>query len=342
MSDKIIFEKIYTRDTCVILQQPWIKVFQEYLPDVLDLKVEGDQVFYNISDQVLEIWENTNFTKLLKDKLLEKNISEPEFVISVTNEYVKNLEYFKINWLREKTGDKNELKEFIEKMFEQNKGFIVWYLSSIDERTPENIKELVEVIRTEDKFFDENDKFLRNSLKIIYPELSGFETVIAFDEVENPPKIDILRKRSHGSLLTRDGVIEVTLEEYMKNHSDFKFMMDDYKSGSEIKGNIAHRGLVRGVVKIVKRKDQIKFVKEGDVIVAPMTTPDYVSAMKLASAFVTDEGGIMCHAAIIARELKKPCIIGTKIATKVLKDGDLVEVDADLGVVKILKKADEN
>jgi pyruvate,water dikinase len=68
-----------------------------------------------------------------------------------------------------------------------------------------------------------------------------------------------------------------------------------------------------------------------------MTTPDYVSAMKLASAFVTDEGGIMCHAAIIARELKKPCIIGTKIATKVLKDGDLVEVDADRGVVTIIK-----
>jgi len=54
---------------------------------------------------------------------------------------------------------------------------------------------------------------------------------------------------------------------------------------------------------------------------------------------VTDEGGITCHAAIISRELKKPCIIGTKIATKVLKDGDLVEVDADKGIVKILKKA---
>jgi pyruvate,water dikinase len=52
---------------------------------------------------------------------------------------------------------------------------------------------------------------------------------------------------------------------------------------------------------------------------------------------VTDEGGVTCHAAIVAREMKKPCIIGTKIATKVLKDGDLVEVDANKGVVKILK-----
>ena len=59
--------------------------------------------------------------------------------------------------------------------------------------------------------------------------------------------------------------------------------------------------------------------------------------MKIALAFVTDEGGITCHAAIIAREMKKPCIIGTKFATQVLKDGDLVEVDADAGVVRIIE-----
>jgi len=69
-----------------------------------------------------------------------------------------------------------------------------------------------------------------------------------------------------------------------------------------------------------------------------MTDPRYVFAMKKAGAIVTDEGGITCHAAIVARELKKPCIIGTKIATKVLKGGDLVEVDAERGIVRILEK----
>ena len=59
-------------------------------------------------------------------------------------------------------------------------------------------------------------------------------------------------------------------------------------------------------------------------------------ALLLCSAIVTDEGGIMCHAAIIARELKKPCIIGAKVATKVLKDGDLVEVDAEKGIVRLV------
>ena len=71
-----------------------------------------------------------------------------------------------------------------------------------------------------------------------------------------------------------------------------------------------------------------------------MTRPEFVPLMKRASAIVTDEGGITCHAAIVSRELNIPCIIGTKIVTKVLKDGDEVEVDADNGVVKIIKKAE--
>ncbi|GAG22226.1 unnamed protein product, partial [marine sediment metagenome] len=53
---------------------------------------------------------------------------------------------------------------------------------------------------------------------------------------------------------------------------------------------------------------------------------------------ITDGGGTLCHAAIVAREMKIPCIVGTKIATRVLKDGDLVEVDADKGIVRKLKE----
>jgi len=59
--------------------------------------------------------------------------------------------------------------------------------------------------------------------------------------------------------------------------------------------------------------------------------------MQRAAAFVTDEGGITCHAAIVAREMKKPCVIGTKIATKIFKDGDIVEVDADKGIVRKIR-----
>jgi pyruvate,water dikinase len=60
-----------------------------------------------------------------------------------------------------------------------------------------------------------------------------------------------------------------------------------------------------------------------------MTRPEIVPYLRNAKAIITDEGGITCHAAIIAREMKKPCIVGTKIATKTFKDGDEVEVDAN-------------
>ncbi len=106
----------------------------------------------------------------------------------------------------------------------------------------------------------------------------------------------------------------------------------------EFKGQVACIGKVQGLVKIVNTTSDMHKVDVGDILVSIATNPDILPAMKKAVAFVTEQGGITSHAAIVAREMKKPCIIGTKIATKVLKDGDLVEVDANSGVVRILKK----
>lgn len=103
---------------------------------------------------------------------------------------------------------------------------------------------------------------------------------------------------------------------------------------STLQGMSAQKGIVRGKVKVVLRVAEQQKVKKGDILVMTMTTPDYLSAMQRAAGFVTDEGGITCHAAIVAREMKKPCIIGTKVATKVLKDGDMVEVDAERGTIR--------
>jgi len=83
-------------------------------------------------------------------------------------------------------------------------------------------------------------------------------------------------------------------------------------------------------------KDMPK-MKKGDIMLSETTYPALVPAMKKAAAIVTNIGGLTCHAAIVARELKIPCVVGTKIATKVLHDGQLVEVDADKGIVKIIK-----
>lgn len=101
-------------------------------------------------------------------------------------------------------------------------------------------------------------------------------------------------------------------------------------------GAIANMGIVRGVVKVVHDISELGKVEEGDILVASMTIPEFVPAMEKAAAFVTDEGGITCHAAIVSRELDIPCIIGVEIAARTLHDGDVVEVDANSGVVRLL------
>ncbi|GAF72313.1 unnamed protein product, partial [marine sediment metagenome] len=91
------------------------------------------------------------------------------------------------------------------------------------------------------------------------------------------------------------------------------------------------------VVKVIMNPASMKSFHKGQILVAGMTRPDYVPYMEKAAAFITDGGGILCHAAIVAREMGKPCIVGTQIATKVFKDGDLVEVDADKGIIRKLE-----
>lgn len=107
------------------------------------------------------------------------------------------------------------------------------------------------------------------------------------------------------------------------------------KSGSGLIGRSASPGKYTGTICIVNNPSNIDF-KEGDILVCDMTSPEYLPLMQKAGAILTNRGGVTCHAAIIAREIKIPCIVGTEFATKVLKNGDVVEVDADNGTVRIL------
>lgn len=113
---------------------------------------------------------------------------------------------------------------------------------------------------------------------------------------------------------------------------------DNLENISELKGMVAYPGKVRGIVKVVLVEKDVAKILGGEILVSSATNPDLIIAMKKAAAFVTDTGGIISHAAIVSRELKKPCIVGTKIATQVLKDDDEVEVDAEKGIVRIIRK----
>ncbi|MEW6610841.1 MAG: PEP-utilizing enzyme [Patescibacteria group bacterium] len=114
-----------------------------------------------------------------------------------------------------------------------------------------------------------------------------------------------------------------------------------------VRRKVRHEGDLRGLVvshgknnlliakvKVLTSPHEAYKLKRGEILVAAMTSPDYITAMRKAGAIVTDEGGMTCHAAIISRELGIPCIVNTKIATTVLHDGDVVEVDSTRGVVR--------
>lgn len=100
-----------------------------------------------------------------------------------------------------------------------------------------------------------------------------------------------------------------------------------------LKGLGASPGIASGKVKVIFSEKEISKVGEGDILVTTMTTPDMVPAMKRAAAIVTDEGGMTCHAAIVSRELGVPAVVGTREATKILKDGMVVTVDGEKGII---------
>lgn len=98
-------------------------------------------------------------------------------------------------------------------------------------------------------------------------------------------------------------------------------------------GSPASPGIGSGPVKVLKSPKEINKVKVGDILVAEMTSPDFVPAMKKASAIVTNKGGVTSHAAIVSRELGIPCVVGTKEATIKLKDDVVVSVDGAKGLI---------
>jgi phosphohistidine swiveling domain-containing protein len=133
-----------------------------------------------------------------------------------------------------------------------------------------------------------------------------------------------------GELLT-----DITFAEHCERHG-YLNPEAAVTAPKELTGQGAGPGCAVGRVRIIRARNDLSNFKPGEVIVAVMTNATYAPYIRKAAAVVTDEGGRTCHAAIAAREMKTPCIVGTLSATTVLKDGDLVEVDADHGVVKVL------
>jgi len=107
----------------------------------------------------------------------------------------------------------------------------------------------------------------------------------------------------------------------------------------ELRGRTAWPGKVRGTARLIlNNTGQGSRFDSGDILVSINSSPTMMPIILKSSAIVTDEGGVACHAAIVSRELKKPCVMGTKLATSMIKDGDEIEVDATSGVVRVIKR----
>jgi len=336
--NKIHFEKAYTRDTTLIIQQGWNACVTSpfyasgtnpYLPPVI----------HYMNDGVIEIWENEKATQWIMDSVQELIKTDEQKLVSLIDEYEKDLIQIKRYWKKEIITDIREFVEYVDRVFVVMKGFDCMYFPSVDERTPKHIRERTLKLRDADTYFDSNDKLMRKSLIAIYPHLKGYEQCILKSEIKNPPSIEVLAERKKIFIVIGEEYSEITtLRQYQSQHSDYYFNIEiPPADSSTLIGQVGNKGYAKGIVRIIKRKEQISEAQEGDIIVSTMTTPDFISAMKKAAAIVTDEGGITCHAAIVARELNKPCVIGTKFASQILKDGGMVEVDANKGVVRIIK-----
>ena len=148
------------------------------------------------------------------------------------------------------------------------------------------------------------------------------------------PKIEILEQRKKGFIYYEKLYVTSDYKKWLNDHAISLVKQEN----SDLSGQVAYPGNVTGTVQLVFNNEDLKQFKKGNILVTPMTTPKYVKELQEAKAFITDEGGFTCHAAIIARELEKTCIVGTKNATEILKNGWKIKINGSTGEIKILNK----
>lgn len=286
--------------------------------------------------------KNGSFAYLLKNKL-KRDIN---FINKIENEY-KNLSSKIYPYFLKQKNIKSisELKEVYQNIIKWWSPMAMCFCIPEFSEISEEIKQKALSIRTEAQHFtDKIDNIFFDFFTKNYPQYLELITIISPEEVfnldNNLINIEEINKRANGYIIIHNSIHLINNKEQMLHQ--YNYFLESEKNeiynDSEMRGSIAQSGIITGRVVLVLCKDDMKKVKNKDVLVTIMTTPDFLPVLDKASAIITDEGGITCHAAIIARELKIPCIIGTKIATRKLKDNDLVEVDANNGIIKIIER----
>lgn len=166
-----------------------------------------------------------------------------------------------------------------------------------------------------------------------FPKLT-FEEI--FDALTNGVIFheDQLAERQRYALIRINDTLKYVYGDAHRLVSENVYKISAQHGISEVRGTVGYPGIVRGPAKILFTDRDLYKLNVGDILIANLTNPNYNPAFAKVAGIVTDEGGVLCHSAIMAREFKLPCVIGTRIATKVFEDGDMVEVDAEMGIVR--------
>lgn len=211
--------------------------------------------------------------------------------------------------------------------------------------SPKNLKRLQKARLYTESLYEDVDKFYKKILNYIAkteqhnPKLINtlyYTELVEYIRHKKLPSNEILKKRlPYSGLFCFNGKCKFVSGNSLRKIEALIAKKSGLKYGFA-KGQTAYSGQVKGKVRIILNPSSSNF-KKGNILITPMTRPDFVPLMKIAGAVITDGGGILSHAAIVSREFKIPCVIGTKTATKAFKDGDLVEVNANKGWIKKIK-----
>lgn len=196
------------------------------------------------------------------------------------------------------------------------------------------VEQTIEMIKKGDKNIDAKvPKSRRNKRKMSHKEIKDLSKIcIKLHQHYFFPQ-DIEWAIENGKIYIVQTRPITTIKTTAKAKSADELIPESSIGALIVQGDSASPGRVTGIVKILRSAKEIDKVKQGDILVTNMTTPDFVPAMKRAVAIVTNEGGQTSHAAIVSRELGVPAVVGTKKATKLLKNGDVIVVDGSSGKI---------
>jgi phosphohistidine swiveling domain-containing protein len=276
----------------------------------------------------------------LLSKLAHK---DKNFITTIEKTVLKKLAFIRPIYEKEQAISFSSLKRFIKELEDNYPWFeAMWWFFQMDDESKTaglDLENLSKVRSLTDKLCNSSDTVIRKSLIKIFPQLGELSSVLRSEEIisQKIPSKNELGKRYEGYFFGNGQLFSGVTKSQIEKNFKINFVEDTFKKTKQLKGSLAQLGYAKGYVRRLMGHRQISLLKEGEILVSPMTIPDFAPAMKKAAAFVTDEGGILCHAAIVAREMKKPCIVGTKFATRLFKDGDFIEVDANQGIVKLIE-----